>query len=413
MNTQNDFQRAMDYYESGHFQEALDIWKGMTDNAIALYNAGCIYYGGKVQTNDRLTSAFDCFYKSSELNYAPATFYCGYIYELLGPKSYDEAAKCYHKCLYDGDGLKGLYSLAEKGHLMSQYLLGNLYYEGGGDHLDRYQESEKWCLKAYNNGDRYFSPCVLGHIYKDYLVDKDKAFFYFKTSANAGNHKAFGPLGDCYRVGLGTGKNYTEAINWYTKGANSGHEDARFFLGLMHLCGMGCKPNRDFAVSCFDRVVNSNNAKFTYFIGLMYYRQYRGLNDKIKAINLFKKSAEGGFQLAIIQLGKMYYFGEDVVQDYNQAFRLFKSIEKDPVAQEYLGHCYYFGHGCQKDTTIAKSYFKKSIDGGNDSARKYLNSDMELKPYSKWELEKDGAEILGGAAAFILGTILSSFGDND
>jgi TPR repeat protein len=112
-------------------------------------------------------------------------------------------------------------------------------------------------------------------------------------------------------------------------------------------------------------------------------------------------------------LASLLYLGENVTQDYRRAFELFKKSESDPISQEYLGLCYFFGHGCKKDTNLAKKYFVSAVHNGNDNARVYLTPQMDLKPYAAWDLKEQGARVLGGAAAFFLGSLLSSIGGDE
>eukprot|EP00435_Cladocopium_sp_Y103_P075893 s9_g68.t1 len=75
---------------------------------------------------------------------------------------------------------------AEQGSVKSAELLGKLFYNGTG--LDLSQEERM-----------------------------QKSFKWFQSAAKAGSLGAMNDLGDMYRLGQGTKKDYSEAIRWYQK----------------------------------------------------------------------------------------------------------------------------------------------------------------------------------------------------
>ena len=186
-----------------------------------------------------------------------------------------------------------------------------------------------------------------------------------------------------------------------------------YFLGMMHLKGMGCKINKEEALKCFSKVIESGNAQRIQEIAVYYYSQSYGIYDPQYAIKLWEYAAAKGHKTACTNLGILLYLGENIPQDYNRAYSLFKQAESVPEALEYLGLCHYWGHGCPKNEKLAKQYFISSLNSGNENARRYLTSGKDLRPYSKWDMKEKGAEVLGGAAAFLLGSFFSAIGSDD
>ncbi len=81
--------------------------------------------------------------------------------------------------------------------------------------------------KAQNN---------LGLIFqKGEIISKDseRAFKWFKKSAEQGNSKAQNHLGWLYEHGEGTSKDYQEALKWYTKSAEQGNSNAKYNIDLL------------------------------------------------------------------------------------------------------------------------------------------------------------------------------------
>ena len=416
----NLFSKAYDLYDAQQYQEAFDIWSRMDDSPEAMYNAGLILIKRLIVVSNHWNSAYNFFKKAIDLGdkhadyYANANYYLGLILkDKFGEKYYNDAVYRFHDAIMGGnkDAINSVIKLAELGNIEALSLLTWCYCYGHGTEKDR-NEAEKWGLIAYDAGERYESLHCLGWIYRE-KGENEKAFRYLKESACSGNDADYGPLGDMYRQGLGTSVNYTEAIKWYSKGAEAGHEDARYYLGLMHLRGMGCKKNKEEALKCFSKVVDSGNADFIQAIALHYHSKSDGIYDPKYAIKLWEYAAAKGNKVACVNLGIVLYSGENIPQDYNRAYKLFKQAESEPVALEYLGLCHYWGHGCPKDEKLAKQYFVSSLNGGNEYARRYLTSDKDLRPYSKWDMKEKGAEIHGGAAAFLMGSIFSAIGGDD
>ena len=406
------FSQALEYYNSGDFQNAYVLWSQMTTSANALYNAGVILISHKIDIENRWNKAYDLFRKAAELGHCKAAYYCGYLLEtVFGEKYFDSAVTYYHDAMERGDNeaFGRIQGLANKGNTEAMSLLGWCYLGNSGVKRND-NEAEKWGLKAYNKGDYYNSSWTLACVYRR-KKDDEKAFYYYKVASENGNDQAYGPLGDMYRKGEGTKKMYSEALKWYTKGAETGHEDARFILGLMNLKGLGCDPNADYAKLCFDKVVESGDAEKINSVACEYNDSSSDIYNPERALQLLELSSKKGCKHACVNLGIALYYGENITQDYDRAFKLFMQAEENPTAQEYLGLCYYKGHGCRKDKNKAKQYFLSAIRNGNDSPKRYFTSDMELKPDSFFK--EKGAEVLGGVAALLVGSFFSAIGYDD
>ncbi|GBC20336.2 kinase-like domain-containing protein [Rhizophagus irregularis DAOM 181602=DAOM 197198] len=70
--------------------------------------------------------------------------------------------------------------------------------------------------------------------------------------------------------------------------------------------------------------------------------------------------------VAQFELAYMYYYGIDVDRSYYNAFKLFEKLsEKDnPRGMKWLGYCYEFGFGTEKNVDKAVYWYKKSADKG-------------------------------------------------
>lgn len=65
------------------------------------------------------------------------------------------------------------------------------------------------------------------------------------------NTHAMDSLGDLYRLGLGTTKNYDIAREWHEKAAEADNEFSMYNLGLMYYEGLGVRKDNDTAMKYF------------------------------------------------------------------------------------------------------------------------------------------------------------------
>ncbi|MDE6029049.1 MAG: DnaJ domain-containing protein [Clostridiales bacterium] len=73
-------------------------------------------------------------------------------------------------------------------------------------------------------------------------------------------------------------------------------------------------------------------------------------------------------------LGIIYYTGEDIDQDYDQAYFLFKEAakQKHADAMYYLGLCYLHGHGTEKNETNGQGFIRQAAKLGSKPAQKEM-----------------------------------------
>ena len=71
----------------------------------------------------------------------------------------------------------------------------------------------------------------------------EKAFDYYKSSAEQGNSNAMNTLGLFYIMGRGCEKDITKAFEWYQKSAQLGCSSAMFNLGNRYIDGLGVASN--------------------------------------------------------------------------------------------------------------------------------------------------------------------------
>lgn len=134
-------------------------------------------------------------------------------------------------------------------------------------------------VSAYNQGDHATA-------YKEFL-----------PIAESGNKKAQLLLGLMYDNGLGIGRDYKQAAQWYSRAAEQGQPRAQFNLGLMYESGEG---------------INA---------------------DKAMALSWIRKSAEQGYAEAQDKLGHIYEDGHYVAQDFVHSHLWFSLAASDGIQE--------------------------------------------------------------------------------
>ena len=87
---------------------------------------------------------------------------------------------------------------------------------------------------------------AMGYMYRaGQAVPKssEKAFDYYKSSAEQGNSNAMNTLGFFYIMGRGCEKDTTKAFEWYQKSAQLGCSSAMFNMGNRYIDGYGVTSN--------------------------------------------------------------------------------------------------------------------------------------------------------------------------
>ncbi len=117
--------------------------------------------------------------------------------------------------------------------------------------------------------------------------DEVKKFEVYKVKAEKGDAYAQHNLGVFYYYGVGTEKNWVEAVKWYRKAAQAGIALAQFNLGCCCLYGNGVEK------------------------------------DEVEAVKWIRKAAEQGVAEAQVNLGSCLYQGKGVAKDEIEAYAYF------------------------------------------------------------------------------------------
>mgnify|MGYP004637656551 FL=1 len=129
---------------------------------------------------------------------------------------------------------------------------------------------------------------------------------------------------------------------------------------------------------------------------MYWFADYYEETDSKKFIDYLTRAAEAGFSEAQCDLGKEYYYGNNVSENENKAFNLFKKSAENGNSdgQFWTGICYYEGYGVRKNIDEAIKWLTKSAEQEDTEAMGILgNCFVEKKNFKKAiEWYKTGAE---------------------
>ncbi len=215
----------------------------------------------------------------------------------------------------------------KSGFMEARLMLGHCYAEGLGVEKN-YEEAVKILkpLARCTHGKRCYSDertaaaCLIGDIYAEggYGVDRDekRAFNWHYSAAIRDDKRACRLVGDAYFNGVGTGRDYSAAADWY-ESAIFDYDDQMYY---------GCEDGYDY--------------------------------------------------LANVGLGDCYRLGLGVKKDEDEAFHLYDDVSKYtsdcPPADERVARCYYFGIGVEKDEEKAKDFWELAAGNGDEDAKAAL-----------------------------------------
>lgn len=261
------------------------------------------------------------------------------------------------------DGLAKLKSIAKNNKSPYAYeLLGMCYEE-----TNQYQKS----FETFNEGVKETNDALLKFRLAECfyrrtpITDDEKAFKLFTEAFENGVFKAQFKLGLCYYYGRGTVKNEEKAFELFTKAAEAGDLDAKYYLGQCYFYGHGTEKITRMAYENFAKSA-TKIPQAMLMLGLCL------LNEKKEkeAFKCFNNAAERGSNAAQYYLGKCYYFAYGTNKNLEEAINCFnKSAANNDIESEFmLGVCYQEKN--QNEEAIR--YYKKAAEEGHKKAKNFL-----------------------------------------
>jgi len=214
-------------------------------------------------------------------------------------------------------------------------------------------------IKIYNLGVNYYNGTGV-------QKNDKKAFECFKKSAStaSGWHPSMVNVGMCYLKGIGTTKNYWEALRWFTK--SKGMDGSMYFLGTMYEQGLGVEKDAQKSHDWYLKAAMAGNKAASSMFNTF----------KLEAYYFHDENTSGySYTLTLPDNAKRIVTSpwlEDIKETENQYF-----IDRTTY-DIYVGSHIY---GLRTDGTVKTFYVLKLKNGNGKKYIKFrfLNSKDEIK----------------------------------
>tara|TARA_R110001606_G_scaffold84439_1_gene192096 strand:+ start:372 stop:1793 length:1422 start_codon:yes stop_codon:yes gene_type:complete len=185
--------------------------------------------------------------------------------------------------------------------------------------ISAHTQEKSDCETNFNEALSYFR--ITNYSKKDSI----KAIEILKPCLEKGDDKTQLLMGRLYNAKADE-ENYEKAFELFKKSAKQGNDLAMADLGVLYKYGRGCNLNFNKARRWFEKGAELGNDKASYSLGYLYLKGFGSIDqDYAKAIKWFKKS-------------------------------------NHPMAKYWLGTCYYYGYGVDKNLQKANDLLGTNFD---------------------------------------------------
>ena len=327
-----------------NFEEAVNEDENNTEAKMLLAEM----YEKGLYVEQSYLKAFELYREASEKGNSKATFMIGYYAE---NKLYDDVKEFGE---YEDTAIQNYTKACEEGNSDAYAKLGLIYEKGYFDveidlknAIENYQKSvdiDENPVGLNGLGNAYYN----GNVYKrNYTV----AVEYYTKAALNGNLDALNNLGICYEYGRGIQQSFAKAMECYKKASDKNHPPA-FVNQAILLIKLNISNGKDNdyrkAYHLLQLYLNydNKNAEVFYYIGFLYEIGFDVFDDGNKIQNPYmaflhyKRAAELNLTKAKTKVGVAIYNGIEGVfaHDDKAGIDLLKEAagEGDQEAQDYL-----------------------------------------------------------------------------
>lgn len=178
-------------------------------------------------------------------------------------------------------------------------------------------------------------------------------------------------LGLAYYHGLGTEKDYNNALNHFRNAIGSDDADSFAFIGQMYEYGHGVEQDSNAAFQYYEESSDKNSLIGRSMLGRAFRHGVGTMPDCNKAMEYFLPAAEKGIVTAQEGLADIYFEGLVGEPNLREAFRWYSMIANNgpSIKSLYrLGKMLYEGTGTEKNYTDAYKYLKKAAEHNFEDA---------------------------------------------
>ena len=349
------------YYGYGvplDYSKAVDYWEeaALRGNIRAQYQTGCCYeHGQGVDINCK--QAIYWYHKAAEQNDADAIY-------VLSTHCYKDAEKAFELCK----------KAAELGNVEAQLHMG-FYYDGDDFVRPNFEKALYWYTQAAEQGNET-ATCCMAEL--DEAREKTEEWIH---EAETGDPEVLFQLAECYEYGVGIEHDYELAKRYYTRAFEEGNQEEEENTIALYFDKITYKEK----MAYLDKLLQmekweemaEGGDEAAMLLLWKYYEYDADYEEDLKpkrAIYWLRKAAEIGNAQAQVILGSHYELGNQVLIDFEEAFRLYSLAAKqsDDTGLYEIGHCYEHGIGVEKDIVEAIREYNNSACLGNAEAKSAL-----------------------------------------
>lgn len=242
--------------------------------------------------------------------------------------------------------------------------------------------------------------------------DVSLGYEFVEKAADLGQVDAEYAMGMAYLNGYLREEDAFKAYDFFLKAAEKEHLEAMYQVALCQIQGRGVYTNMKQSFETFMKAAKLGHAPSMTSIARFFKGGIGVDKDYAEAVQWLKKAIKKKDKNARLEYGNILLEGyEGVEADYDSAFKLFLSIEKEvPGALEALAVCYENGYGVEQNLDVAFQYYEaglgykfpnvyykmSKIYGGKDEIYNFVNRNETLSE----ELLLKAAEFGSSEAAY-------------
>ncbi|HYW30001.1 MAG TPA: PEGA domain-containing protein [Gemmatimonas sp.] len=190
------------------------------------------------------------------------------------------------------------------------------------------------------------------------------------AEANAGEATAATALARMFSRGLGTARNGTMAMNWYTKAAEGGDLEAQTALAYAMRDGRDTRKDAGGSVRWFKTAAERGDASAQLEYAVALEKGEGTAKEERAARDWYRKSADAGNSMAARRLAKMLERGAGGARSDADAAVAFERAASlgDVESTLTIAKWYRDGKGVAKSPEKALQWFRKAAEQGNAEA---------------------------------------------
>lgn len=208
------------------------------------------------------------------------------------------------------------------------------------------------------------------------LHEKDfsSAVEWYSRAAELGHVRAQFILGYSYAIGRGVEADPARALEWYLASAEQGNMQAMLRVAECYESGNGTDADMAQALVWYEKAAVLGDLKAQRELALIY-GSGRGVEaDPAASLKWYTLAAEQGDADAQFNVGFCYDRGRGVQMDPAKAAEWYiKASREDPRAMFHLGKCYEVGRGVAKDPAAAVNCYSRAASRDLRAAQRRLS----------------------------------------